>query len=300
MAARLALLAPRLIALVVIWLLAAASWTLAAGGPSATPTTTAPAAAGEPAKPEALVVPDVRRQAYVFAKGILQDAGFAWKVKGKVDGYAGNVVATQDPAPGTKVADNGAPVVVVTLKRGEYAERGLPENTSPYDGTPLVLMSDWQAEQAEPAPAPTTTEAAPPATTTPEAPAAPTTTEAAPPAATPPAAPPQDESAYRKPDFAVAGAPREPKKEMPLPKRAKALQRKVAALSSKPGPSFVQHWLYQHAWLVTGAGFGWADGDDALRTLVQVDRSLYVRFGFGARSEQVARRTLAWVESQKG
>ena len=63
---------------------------------------------------------------------------------------------------------------------------------------------------------------------------------------------------------------------------------------------FVQHWLYQHAWLVTGAGFGWKDGDDALRTLVQVDRSLNVRFGFGARSERVARRTLAWVESQKG
>jgi hypothetical protein len=301
MAARLALLAPRLIALVVIWLLAAASWTLAAGGPSATPATTAPAGAGEPAKPEALVVPDVRRQAYVFAKGILQDAGFAWKVRGKVDGYAGNVVASQDPAPGTKVADNGAPVVVVTLKRGEYAERGLPENMSPYEGTPVVLMSDWQAEHAEAAPAPTTTEAAPPVTTTtaPEAPA-PTTTEAAPPAAAPPASPPQAESGYRKPDFVVAGAPREPADEMPLPKRAKALQRKVAALSSKPGPRFVQHWLYQHAWLVTGAGFGWKNGDDALRTLVQVDRSLYVRFGFGARSERVARRTLAWVESQKG
>ncbi|MGH3041762.1 MAG: hypothetical protein ACRDNG_08515, partial [Gaiellaceae bacterium] len=82
MAARLALLAPRLIALVVIWLLAAASWTLAAGGPQTPAPTTPPAGAGEPAKPEVLVVPDVRRQAYVFAKGILQDAGFAWKVKG--------------------------------------------------------------------------------------------------------------------------------------------------------------------------------------------------------------------------
>ena len=28
---------------------------------------------------QTIVVPDVRRQAYVFAKGILQDAGFAWR-----------------------------------------------------------------------------------------------------------------------------------------------------------------------------------------------------------------------------
>jgi hypothetical protein len=297
MAARLALLAPRLIALVVIWLLAAASWTLAAGGPQTPAPTTPPAGAGEPARPETLVVPDVRRQAYVFAKGILQDAGFAWKVKGAVGGYAANIVATQAPAPGTRVADNGAPVVVLTLRRGEYAERGLPENASPYDGTPLVLMSEWEAEQPESAPAPTTTEAAPP----PPPPA--TTTEATPPAPAPPASPPkpaQQERAYRKPDFPVPGAPGEPADEMPLPQRAEALQRRVAALGSNPGPAFVRHWLYQHAWVVTGAGFGWKDGDDALRTLVQVDRSLYVRFGFGAKSERVARRMLAWVESQKG
>jgi PASTA domain len=294
MAARLALLAPRLIVLVVIWLLAAASWTLAAGGPPTSPATTTAAGAGEPAKPEVLVVPDVRGQTYVFAKGILQDAGFAWKVEGSVEGYAANVVASQNPAPGARVADNGAPVVVVTLKRGEYAERGLPENTSPYEGTQLVLISDWEVEQAETAATPTT-EAAPPPS--------PTTTAAAPtaPAPTQPATPRQkQEGSYRQPDFAVPGAPGEPADEMPLPRRAERLQHKVAALSSKPGPAFVRHWLYQHAWIVTGAGFGWRNGDDALRTLVQVDRSLHVRFGFGARSERVARRTLAWVESLKG
>ena len=84
MASRFAVLAPRLIALIVIWLLAAASWTLAAGGPQ----TSQPAApvAGEPAPPEVLVVPDVRRQAYVFSKGMLQDAGFAWRVRGRRGG----------------------------------------------------------------------------------------------------------------------------------------------------------------------------------------------------------------------
>ncbi len=299
MAARLATLAPRLIALVVIWLLAAASWTLAAGGPQGSETATTAPAAGEPAQPEILVVPDVKPQAYVFAKGILQDEGFAWQVEGPVKGYAANTVATQSPAAGTRVVDNGAPLVVVTLSRSnEYAERGVPENKSPYDGTPIVLMSDWHAEQppAETAPAPPATTAPAPTTTAP----APTTTAAAPPAPAPAPAPKPKQSDYRTPDFVVPGVPGEPVDEMPLPRRAKKLERRVSALTSRPGEKFVGHWLYQHAWIVTGAGFGWRNGDDALRTLVQVDRSLSVRFGFGAKSEQVARRMLAWVESQKG
>ena len=304
MAARLAMLAPRLIALVVIWLLAAASWTLAAGGPQDSGTATTAPTAGEPAQPEIIVVPDVKRQAYVFAKGILQDEGYAWQVKGAVKGFAANTVATQSPAAGTRVVDNGAPLVVVTLSRStEYAERGVPENASPYEGTPIVLMSEWQAEQppAETAPAPATTAPAPattapaPTTTAP----APTTTAATPPAPAPPPTP-KPQQGYRTPDFVVAGAPGEPADEMPLPQRAKNLGRRVASLTARPGEKFVGHWLYQHAWIVTGAGFGWANGDEALRTLVQVDRSLYVRFGFGAKSEQVARRMLAWVEIQKG
>ena len=285
MAARLALLAPRLIVLIVIWLLAAASWTLAAGGPQTPP---AAPAAGEPTTPEVLVVPDVRRQAYVFSKGILQDAGFAWRVEGPVGGYAAKTVVSQTPAPGVRVVDNGAPTVVLRLKRsGEYDERGVPENRSSYKGTAVVLLSNWQAAQKEKAAA--TTETQPVATTT----------TPAPPAAPPPAPAQGEESAaYRKPDFVVEGAPREPADEMPLPQRALALEKRVATVV-KPSRKFVSYWLYQHSWLVTGARFGWQGGDDALQTLIQVDRSLYVRFGFGARSERVARRTLAYVESRK-
>jgi hypothetical protein len=284
MASRLVTLAPRLIALIVIWLLAAASWTLAAGGPQTPP---AAPAAGQPTTPEVLVVPEVRRQAYVFSKGILQDAGFAWRVEGPVGGYAANTVVSQIPAPGVRVVDNGAPTVVLRLKRsGEYDERGVPETRSSYKGTAVVLLSNWQAAQEEKAPA--TTETQPVATTT----------TSAPPAASP--APEQGEEsvAYRKPDFVVEGAPREPADEMPLPQRARALEKRAAALA-KPSRRFVNYWLYQHSWLVTGARFGWQGGDDALQTLIQVDRSLYVRFGFGARSERVARRTLAYVESRK-
>jgi PASTA domain len=287
MAARLAILAPRLIALVVIWLLAAASWTLAAGGPQ----TPQPApAADEAGKPEVLLVPDVRRQAYVFAKGILQDAGFAWHVQGDVGGYAANTVVSQTPAPGVRVVDNGAPTVVLRLRRsGEYDERGVPENRSPYDGTPIVLLSEWQAAQKKRAPSATQTQTQP----------APTTTSATPEPAEPaePAEPTED-TAYRKPDFLVEGVPREPADELPLPKRALALEARAAALV-KPGRRFVGDWLYQHSWIVTGARFGWKDGDVALRILIQIDRRLEARFGFGARSERVARRALAYVEARK-
>ena len=286
MAARLAMLAPRLIALIVIWLLAAASWTLAAGGQESSQP--AAPAATEPANPDVLVVPDVRRQAYVFAKGILQDAGFAWRVEGAVRGYAGNTVVSQAPGAGVRVVDNGAPTVVLRLRRSDgYDERGVPENTSSYAGTAVVLLRDWHGEQDEEAQAAAETQSD-----------AATTTATPPPA--PNTAPEQGEGgiAYREPDFVVDGAPREPADELPLPKRALALEERTAALR-KPTRRFVDYWLYQHAWLVAGARFGWKDGDDALRILIQVDRSLYVRFGFGARSERVARLALAFVDARK-
>ena len=299
MAARLTVLLPRLAALVVIWLLAAASLTFAAGSKQIAQSPTQGGKAKE--KPKVLVVPDVRRQAYVFAKGILQDAGFAWRVDGSVKGYAANTVVVQAPAPGTRLVDNGAPTVVLGLERSaEYPERGLPENASSYKGTPVVLLSDWRranraavrakaAAETEPtaAPAPTTTAAAPA-----EPPPTPTTEE-------PPAPAPASEQAYRKPDFVVQGALREPADELPLPRRARLLERRVAA-APKPSRKLVNHWLYQHTWIVTGARFGWKNGDDALRILIRVDRGLHRRFGIGARSEAVARRALAEVLRQSG
>jgi hypothetical protein len=87
-----------------------------------------------------LVVPDVRHQAYVFAKESLQDEGFAWRVRGGVPGYAANTVVGQSPAPGTRVVDTGAPLVTVTLARnGKYRPTGEPQNASPYAPTALRL-----------------------------------------------------------------------------------------------------------------------------------------------------------------
>lgn len=278
MAARLTMLLPRLVALVFIWLLAAASFTFAAGGKES---------AQEPApekraeqKRAVIAVPDVRGQAYVFAKGMLEDSGFAWRVTGDVEGYAANTVSVQNPAPGVRVVDNGAPTVVLALERNPaYEERGLPENASPYEGTSVVLAKGRRAPQ-QPAAKPKATGKKP----------------AAKPKKT--AAAPATETAFRKPDFVVPGARREPADEMPLPRRARLLDRRVAA-ASRPNPRLVDHWLYQHSWIVTGALYGWKDGDEALRILIGVDRDLRARFGFGARSEAVARRALAEVLSQK-
>ena len=109
----------------------------AALGYAATSTLSAPAtpAAAPVVEPEPLVVPDVRKQAYVFAKGTLEQGGFAWQVKGSVPGFAANTVVSQSPAPGTRLAPDGAPIVVLRLARnGAYAQEGRPENASPYPG----------------------------------------------------------------------------------------------------------------------------------------------------------------------
>jgi len=289
MAARFTALIPRLLALTVIWLLGAATFTLAADKKATPPTTGADPA--QAAKPTVLTVPDVRNKAYVFAKGILQDAGLAWRVRGAVQGYSANVVVWQSPSPGSRVIDNGAPIVSVRLsKNAAYGERGLPENDAPYTGTRVVYLTDWR-EAHEQSTQSTSTQAttSEPSTTTAET--APTTT-------TEPSTTTEPEPETRKPDFEVPGAPAEPADEVTLSQRARQLAKRMDAMP-KPTNRLVNYWLYQHSWIVTGARFGWHDGAEALRILIKVDQSLERRFDFGARSETVARRALAYVEAQK-
>ena len=86
-----------------------------------------------------LVVPNVQGQAYVFAKGILEDAGCAWRVAGR-NGFAANTVVAQSPKPGTRVRDTGAPLVTLTVVRnGSYPELGTPDNRAPYRGTAVRM-----------------------------------------------------------------------------------------------------------------------------------------------------------------
>ncbi len=225
-----------------------------------------------------IVVPDVRGQAYVFAKGILEDNGFAWRVSGGAGGYAANTVAGQSPAPGTHVVDTGAPLVGLTLKRnGRYAEKGTPDNVSPYPATE-VRLAGAVAKTAAAAPA------AKPAPAAAPKPAKPTAVAHAKPQ-------------RRTPDFAVPGAPKEPVKEMPLPQRARLLGVWLSSHRTRTAAN-VRYWLYQNAWIVTGAKFGWWHGAQALTVLVDVDRRAQSLWGIGARSQSSASAALAEVKAR--
>ena len=278
MAVRLAALLPRAVVVALVWVLATAAFTFAADttiiGPSSATSTSTPAKAPE------LVVPSVTGQAYVFAKGILEDGGFAWHVTGGVRGYASNRVMAQSPAAGTRVVDTGAPMIVLRLVRGAYAEKGIPVDASSYLGTKIKLANLAAA-------------------TVPVAPVTkPAVKSAAKPVLKPHAKPKLKKlkpvvQNTRPAAFSSPGAPKEPLDEITLPARARNLE---AWLAKRPKTSAnVQSWLYQHAWIVTGAKFGWWHGAQALQTLIRVDEQVQRQWGLGARSEAVARAALAKV-----
>jgi hypothetical protein len=128
-------------------LVAGGTLTLAADRVAPQRPTLVPVSAG----PKTLVVPQVTGQAYVFAKGILQDGGFAWRVSGTVKGFAGNTVVTQEPVAGSVVQDTGAPTITLTLSRNaNYPERGDPDNHSPYAGTTVLLPGNQPASRIVP------------------------------------------------------------------------------------------------------------------------------------------------------
>jgi hypothetical protein len=264
----------RLLALTVVWLFATAALTFAAAHkmgatPAVVPTTKAAAVA-----PRVLVVPDLRRQAFVFSKGTLSDAGFSFRIQGPVHGFASNTVVSQAPAPGTRVIDTGAPLVILHLAR-TGTQLGVPEDVSSVTPT-AVKFADLA----------TGTVAKTKATVRPA--------KVAPKSAKAPA---KRVPEKRPPAFVVPGARREPLNEMPLSDRAKAL---LVWLNRHPNATDanVKHWLYQHAWIVTGAEMGWSHGAEALRTLLAADRRVWALWGIGARSTAVARQALAEVEAR--
>jgi PASTA domain len=130
-------------------LIAGGTLTLAADRARVQRPTLSPTAA--PATPATLKVPNVTGQVYVFAKGILQDQGFAWHVTGPVQGYAVNRVAMQRPRAGSLVLDTGAPTITLMLERSaSYVERGTPEDDAPYAGTAIGLLAGDAAAKARP------------------------------------------------------------------------------------------------------------------------------------------------------
>ena len=312
MAPRIFVLLPRLVVVCAVFVLATGTLTYAAQT-QLTPTAPAPPPAA-PAEPRTQLVPDVQGQAYVFAKGILEDHGFAWRVEGSIQGYAANTIATQSPAPTTRVVDTGSPLIVLRLADNpSYADDGRPENVSPYRGTPIRLAD---AVAAPPAAAPKPVAKPKPAVeratkpkpvakpkpavepaTKPKAVAKPKRAAKPAPArkdARAAASKPKPEQRPRA--FVVPGAPKEPLDELSLPARAQKLHAWLAT-HPKPTDAAVHHWLVQHAWIVTGAKFGWWRGEDALRILIAADRRARKVWGVGGRSERIARAALAQVEA---
>ena len=278
MAARLPSVFARIVALTAILVLGSATISFAAEsqfGAATTPNevTVAP--------PQLVTIPDVRGQAYVFAKGTLEEGGFAWRVAGAVQGYPANTVVSQVPAAGTHVVDTGMPIIQLGLARnGSYAQEGAPENTSPYDGTAIKLPGRPKPA-AKPAPRPK-----PVAKPKPKPVAKPKLKPAAKPKPT-----------VRPEAFQVAGAPAEPRDEAPLTTRAKRLERWLAT-HRNPTTANVNHWLYQHEWIVTGARFGWWRGAQALQILIRVDEQVQRQWKIGSNSEAAARRALTAVRAK--
>ena len=275
MALRIATRLPRLAVIGAVLLLASA--TLAVG--AAKRMAAVPQGAPAPVPVATVVVPDVTGQAFVFAKGTLEDTGLAWKVVGSVHGYAANKVSKQTPVAGTKLKDTGAPTITVTLERTAYPEQGDPEDVSPYFGTSVQPIG---LPKTTPAPTPSPAPAAPPV--------------APKPAAAKPKPAAHAAADKRAPDFVVAGARPEPQNEMPLPQRAHLLSRWIASHSKTRAN--VRHFLYQHSWIVTGAQFGWWHGAEALRELIAADRAAERRWGIGRKSQLVARAALTEVEAR--
>lgn len=275
---------PRLLALTVIWLLATAALTFAAAQKMGAAPAVVPAVKTATVAPRVLVVPDLRRQAFVFSKGTLSDAGFSFRIEGPVKGFASNTVVSQSPAPGTRVLDTGAPLVVLHLEH-TGSQLGLPEDVSSVTPTAVKL-----------APLPVATAAQTSATTVlPAKVVAKVATSKA--TSKPTKAPANRLPQQRPPAFVVPGARREPLDEIPLTERAKAL---LVWLNQHPNATNanVKHWLYQHAWIVTGAEMGWWHGAEALNTLLMADRRAWALWGIGARSTAVARQALAEVEAR--
>ena len=211
-------------------------------------------------KRHALVVPDVRNQVFVFAKGMLEDSGFGWKVDGSVHGFAANRVVSQSPAPGTRVLDTGSPAITVELHHdSSYAERGAPEDLSPYGHTRIARIHHaTRAKVMKHAHAHRT---------------------------------------GRTPAFVVPGAPSEPAGEASLPTQAHRL---AAWINHHPQATnaHIHHWLSAHAWIVTGAGFGWYGGTNALKTLIRADRRAEHLWGVGSASRRTAEQTLRVVSAK--
>jgi hypothetical protein len=274
----------RIVALVVLCALASIALTIAfAHGDSSKSKRKAKVTA-----PLTKTVPGVVNQPYVFAESTLQQQGFGWKVVGPVAGWASAVVSSQSPAQGTKVMDTGAPLVTLQLSKPKgLVTQGIPENSSPYAGTKIMLPAGSTGTTQSTTSALTTTTGTFSTSTK-------TTRSTSTSTKTTPA-----QVEKRPPAFKIAGAKLEPLDEIPLLRRARNLNTWLDSHRVASGAN-ERYWLFQHAWIVTGAKFGWWHGAQALEILIAVDRRVEQLWGVGSMSEAEARAALEFVHAHGG
>jgi hypothetical protein len=267
----------RVVALAAICVLVSTGLTIAASRSSVSK----PSQANDTTKLPTKIVPDVVGQPYVFAESMLQANGFGWQVEGSVAGWAEAVVLRQEPVANTEVLDTGAPLVKLQLVKPKGYQSGTPENSSPYAGTKIVLPSTSGSEPSETIPTTTTT----------------TKTEPLEPKPKP--KPKPSKTSPRPRAFVIAGAKPEPLDEIPLPERARDLDTWLDS-HRRVNDANERYWLYQHAWIVTGAKFGWWHGAQALEILIAVDKRIETLWGLGSKSEAEARAALEFVRAHGG
>ncbi|MGD0273740.1 MAG: PASTA domain-containing protein [Gaiellaceae bacterium] len=263
------------VALAAICVLVSAGLTIAASRSSSSK----PSQVLDTTKLPTKIVPDVIGQPYVFAESMLQANGFGWRVEGPVAGWAEALVSRQEPVANTEVLDTGAPLVKLQLAKPKGYQSGTPESASPYAGTKIVLPSTPGTEPSETTPPITTTTKTEPVEPKPK--------------------PRSSKASTRPRAFVIAGAKSEPLDEIPLPRRARNLDTWLDS-HRQASDANERYWLYQHAWIVTGAKFGWWHGAQALETLIAVDKRIEALWGLGSRSEAEARAALEFVRARGG
>ncbi len=97
----------------------------------------------------------------------------------------------------------------------------------------------------------------------------------------------------------MPGAPKEPTRAQSLPDRVAALAAWIESHQA-PTPQNLNHWLYEHAYIVAGARFGWWHGAEALQALIEVDKRAEALWGVGGQSRTTAENALAEVQGRAG
>jgi hypothetical protein len=210
--------------------------------------------------------------------------------------YAGTAIKLPANVPQKPVTSGPARVEPVPVPQSVLpaALPAVPTVTTPAStptSVPTTPAVTTPATVTTPTPTPT------PVTTpsvTPVTPVQPVTT----PAVTP-VTPAPVSSTPRTPDFTVPGAPKEPVRTQSLPDRVAALAAWMEAHQAPSAPN-LNHWLYEHAYIVAGARFGWWHGAQALQALIEVDRRAEALWGVGSQSRTTAQKALAEVRSRAG